>query len=199
MRQVVERLSSRVATLEFLVVRALSRWLGLGLVVRYLRNPNPSVSARLLRAFGATVGEGTTFKRSVLIENAYEYSSAPGDFRNLRIGARCYIGDGVYFDLTESVTIEDNAVVSAQAAFLTHEDCNRSPWLETRYPRRTGAIRVGHGAWLGTRATVLLGVTMAAEGVLAAHSLLRADAEPRCLYAGVPARKVRSLEPATGA
>ena len=57
---------------EFVVVAAIGKVFGVGAVVRYLRNPNPAITVRLLRTFGAQVGEKTRFKRGIRLDNVYE-------------------------------------------------------------------------------------------------------------------------------
>jgi acetyltransferase-like isoleucine patch superfamily enzyme len=168
--------------------------LGIPRLIRYLRNPNPRLTVKLLRIFGATIGGGTTFKRGVYLDNVYEDQDSAGDFSRLQIGANCYIGDGVYFDLANQVVLEDNAVVSGRAAFVTHADCNRSAYLEKIYPRRCQPIRVGSGAWIGFGATLLAGVRVGHEAVVAAHALVRADVQARTLCGGVPAKTIHALE-----
>ena len=51
---------------------------GISFLVRYLRNPNPRLTVRLLRAFGARVGNRTTFKRSLILDNTYEDENSTG-------------------------------------------------------------------------------------------------------------------------
>ena len=168
--------------------------LGISSVVRYLRNPNPRVTIKLLRAFGATVGHNTTIKRSLLLDNAYEDMNSVGDFSYLQIGNNCYIGDNSFFDLANRILIEDNAVISANASFITHAECDRSSYLSVKFPRTCAPIVVKTGAWVGYGATIFPGVTIGCHAVLGAHSLLLDNAEPGCLYIGVPARKFRHLE-----
>lgn len=150
-------------------------------IVRRLRNPIPHTGVGLLRAGGATVGDLTTIKGRLNLDNAV--------LSNLTIGSNCYIGDGVYIDLAGPVTIEDNAVLSAEAMIVSHQDANRSPVAE-KYPRRCEPVTIGAGCWLGVRAIVLVGVTMAERTVLAAGALLMTDTQPDSLYVGTPARKL---------
>jgi len=187
-------LNKALAVTEFWLVYVLAKIFGMSMAVRYLRNPNPRVTVRLLCAFGATIGEGTTFKRSVFVDNSYEDEHSAGDFRYIKIGKNCYIGDCVYFDLANEVVLDDNVVISGQVSFVTHADCNRSKYLEQLFPRRCQLIHVDEGAWIGFGATLLSGVTVGNHAVIAAHSLLRDDAEVKSLYGGAPAKKLKSLE-----
>lgn len=58
---------------------------------------------------------------------------------------------------------------------------------------KRSAVEIGQGAWLGTRAIVLKGVTIGAEAVVGAGSLVTNDVPPRTLVAGNPAGVIREL------
>jgi len=66
---------------------------GISYIVRYLRNPDPLISVKLLRAFGARIGERTTVKRTIYLDNVYRDKNSTGDFSHLKIGENCYVGD----------------------------------------------------------------------------------------------------------
>lgn len=180
-------------SVEYLAIYLSGKVFGISRVVRYLRNPNPRLTVRLLRAFGAAVGPRSTFKRAVYLDNVFEDRNSAGDFSRLRVGSNCYIGDGVYFDLSNNVVLEDDAVISGQVSFVTHADCNRSEYLADLFPRQSKPVRVGRGAWIGFRATLLIGVEIGPEAVVAAHALVRKDIEARTLNGGVPSRTIRAL------
>ena len=183
-----------VDRLEFQILLWMARRRGIDWVVRYLRNPNPRFTVRLLQAFGATIGPRTKIKRAVMIDNAFEDKDSAGDFSHLKIGENCYIGDGVYFDLAARVELESDVVVAGRVSFVTHADCNRSADLAKYFPRVCEPVKIEHGAWIGFGATVLAGVTVGARSVVAAHCLLKDDAEPRSIYAGVPGRLKRRID-----
>lgn len=166
---------------------------GVSYVIKYLRNPDPLISVKLLKTFGATIGEKTTIKRSIYLDNVYEDENSVEDFSNLIIGDNCYIGDCVYFDLSDAVRIENNVVISAHASFVTHSDCNRSPYLKNIYPRQTSKITVGEGSWVAIGSIVLSGSTVSSNSVLAANSLLRGKTDEFSLYGGIPAVKLKDL------
>jgi len=182
-----------VARVEFRIVRLAGRLLGLEVVVRYLRNPNPLCTIHILRAFGATVGEKSTFKGRIWIDNAYQDENSAGDFTHLVVGKNCYIGDGVFFDLANRIVINDNSVISGNSSFLTHSDCNRSPILNALMARKCAPIEVGQGAWIGHGATILAGVFVEKNSVVAAGAVLTRDTQALSVYAGIPGRYVRTL------
>ncbi len=147
----------------------------------------------LLRHFGATIGERTTIKGSLFLDNVSEDANSSGTFRYLQIGANCYIGDGVYFDLADRIIIEDDVMVSGRASVVTHSDCNRSAFLKERFPRRSGPVRIGRGAWIGFGALILDGVSVGEEAVVGAYALVRQKIPPREVWVGTPARCARKI------
>lgn len=174
-------------------VRVWAHLTGPKAVVRYLRNPRPTVTVRLLRAFGAQVGEGTSCKGGLVFDNVTDDQQATGDFRHLSLGANCYLGEGIYFDLAGTVRVGDNAMISARAAVLTHADVNRSPALSRLYPRLTADVTIESDCWIGFGATLMPGVTISRECVVAAGAVVTTSTSPRTVVAGVPARPVKQL------
>src|SRR5262249_7517919 len=127
-------------------------------------------------------------------DNVYEDANSSGTFEHLSIGANCYIGDGVYFDLSNHVSIGDNAVISGQVRFVTHADCHRSEFLRRRFPRRCSPVNIASGAWIGFGATILDGVTIGENAVVAAGSVVRTDVPPAEMWGGTPAKLIHRLE-----
>jgi acetyltransferase-like isoleucine patch superfamily enzyme len=166
---------------------------GVSIVVRYLRNPNPMITTKLLRLFGANIGKKTIFKRGLYIDNSYEDKNSSGDFRFIKIGKNCYIGDNVYFDLSNEVILEDNVVVSGYVSFITHSDCGRSQFLDNFFPRKCQSIKIESDTWIGFKSTILSGVTIRKKTVIAANSLVQMDLESEALYGGIPAQKIKDI------
>jgi acetyltransferase-like isoleucine patch superfamily enzyme len=187
-------LTRAVAAVEYWAVSMAGALLGISTVVRYLRNPNPRVTAKILRAFGATIGSRTTLKGSIFVDNSYGDQNSTDDFSHLIIGDNCYIGEAVFFDLADQIIIENDAVIAGRASFITHAECRRSGYLSQKFPRSCGAVTVGGGAWIGFGATILCGVTVGSNSAVGAHSLVLQDTEPRCVYVGNPAKKLRGLD-----
>jgi acetyltransferase-like isoleucine patch superfamily enzyme len=187
-------LARGLGRLELMTVLGLGRTVGLGAIVRYLRNPEPALVAPILRAFGASVGPRTRFKGALHIDNAEGDLSSAGDFSHLRIGSNCFIGEAVYFDLANVIEIEDDAVLAARAAVITHSDCNRARELAAHFPRVCKPVRIGRSSWVGFGATVLAGVVVAPRSVVAAGALCSQSTEEGFVFAGIPARRVRRVE-----
>ncbi len=166
---------------------------GISYIIKYLRNPNPLVTVFLLRSFGASVGDKTVIKRSIYLDNVYGDQDSCGDFSRLKIGNNCYIGDCTYFDLVNEIIIGDNAIISGRTSFVTHSDCNRSKYLSKIYPRTHQRIIIENDVWVGFGSTILQGVKIEKYSFIASSSLVNSNVENNCMYAGVPAKMIKSF------
>jgi acetyltransferase-like isoleucine patch superfamily enzyme len=57
----------------------------------------------------------------------------------------------------------------------------------------TAPIRIGSNVWRGDKVTVLKGVTIADDVIVAANSVVTKDVPPRVMVAGAPARVIREI------
>jgi maltose O-acetyltransferase len=94
----------------------------------------------------------------------------------LRIGAYCGFNDGCEFDLAAPITIGNHVSVVHAVRFLT---ALVQEGIETAAP-----ITVGDGVWLGTRCTLLGGVTVGAGTVIGAGVTVTTDVPPNTLMTG---------------
>ena len=102
------------------------------------------------------------------------------------LNARCL------FDNRADVIIGRNVGVGFDVHFITSTHDPSDP----RVRAGRGAalpIRVGDGAWLGSRVSILAGVTIGDGCVIAAGAVVTKDCMPNGLYGGVPAKRIRDL------
>lgn len=59
---------------------------------------------------------------------------------------------------------------------------------------RYGKIVIKDNCFIGAHSTILPGVTIGPNSIIGACSLVRKDVEPNSVYAGIPARRICSLE-----
>ncbi|MGO4957018.1 DapH/DapD/GlmU-related protein [Luteococcus sp. Sow4_B9] len=121
----------------------------------------PSVRAKVLRAFGATIGENVNIRNDVRIHWPWK----------LTVGDNSWIGVGSYLLNLEPITIGDDVCVSQQAFLCTgSHQANDQAFEYDNAP-----IVVEDGAWVAARATVLRGVTIGRDAVVGATSLVTRD------------------------
>lgn len=145
------------------------------------------VKRALLRWAGADIGAGVRICSSVRI-----YLSGP-----LRIGADTWVGHHAVF-LGGDAPIEVGARVDIGPQ-VTLVGGNHAPGLHGRAAGDgfSKPIRVGDGAWLGARSTILGGVEIGAGAVVGAAALVNADVAPGARVGGVPARELGRQATAT--
>lgn len=110
----------------------------------------------------------------------------------LSIGAGSYVNTGVFFDGTAAISIGTRVHLGMQAMILTggHEVGPASCRAGEIAP---APVTIGDGAWIGARAILMPGVTVAEGAVIAAGAVVTQSCEADGLYGGVPARRLRSL------
>lgn len=54
-------------------------------------------------------------------------------------------------------------------------------------------VIIGENVWIGARSIILKGVTIGTNSIIGAGSVVTKNVDPNCLYAGNPAKKIKSL------
>lgn len=106
-----------------------------------------------------------------------------GPASRLQIGELCGLNFGCYFELDASITLEPHVAVGHEVMFLTRSYDPKSP--ERRgAPAEPKPIKVEAGCWIGSRSTILPGVTIGAGSVIGASVVVRDNVPPNTLVAG---------------
>jgi maltose O-acetyltransferase len=137
---------------------------------------------RLLEALLGEVGEDARIRPPLYVD----YGS------NLRIGARSFANFGVVALDVATITIGDDVQIGPNVQLLTpthplEPGPRREKW-EAAQP-----ITIGDNAWLGGGVIVLPGVTIGADTVVGAGSVVTRDLPAGVVAVGNPARVVRRL------
>jgi putative colanic acid biosynthesis acetyltransferase WcaF len=140
-------------------------------------NPLSGIKVRLLRLFGAKIGRGVVIKPSVNIKYPWR----------LAIGHNTWIGEKVWIDNLEQVSIGNNCCLSQDALLL----CGNHNYKKVTFDLMIAPIILEDGVWIGARSLVTGGVTCHSHSVLAAGSLTNHNLDAYTIYAGSPAVKIR--------
>ena len=140
----------------------------------------------ILESLDAQIHPSAYVETHLLIHNARP------DYRNLKIGADCYVGKDCFFDLVEPVTIEDRVTVAMRVTILTHFDAGQSAAREF-FPRTSAPVTLGRGAYIGAGAMILPGVTVHAGAIVAAGAVVTEDVPTRTVVGGIPGRVIKTL------
>lgn len=110
--------------------------------------------------------------------------------RNIRIGKNVFINSGCCFQDQGGIELGDGCLIGHQVVIATlNHDLD---------PRKRGGmvpapVRLGKNVWVGAHATILAGVTIGDNAVVAAGAVVTGDVPPDTVVGGVPARVIKKI------
>lgn len=111
--------------------------------------------------------------------------------KHTKIGKNVFINfDCVFLDLG-GITIEDNVLIAPKVSLLS-EGHPVSP--NERQSLVPGHIHIKRNVWIGAGATILPGVTIGENAVVAAGAVVSKDVPANTIAAGVPAKIIKSIQ-----
>lgn len=139
--------------------------------------PLSGIKVLLLKSFGAKIGKGVVIKPNVSIKYPWK----------LKIGNYCWIGEKVWIDNLDEVTIEDHVCISQEAYLL----CGNHNYKVQSFNLIIKPIYIESGSWIGAKAIVGPGVNVGTHAVLAIGSVASSNLEPFGIYRGNPASLIK--------
>lgn len=110
--------------------------------------------------------------------------------KNLFFGKNVFVNSGCCFQDQGGIYIGDNCLIGHQVVFAT---LNHMLDPARRAGMRPGAIRLGKNVWVGSHATILAGVTVGDNAVIAAGAVVSKDVPADTVVGGVPARVIKHI------
>ncbi|MCC3269496.1 sugar O-acetyltransferase [Arthrobacter gengyunqii] len=111
--------------------------------------------------------------------------------RNITLGKRVFINSGCRFQDQGGISIGDDCLIGHNAVLAT---LNHDLSPSRRADMHPAPITIGRNVWLGSNVTVLPGVTIGNDAVVAAGAVVTKDVPARSVVVGSPARVIRSVE-----
>lgn len=112
--------------------------------------------------------------------------------KNITVGKNVFINACCHFQDQGGITLGDNCLVGHNVVFAT---LNHGFAPEERQSMLPAPIVVGRNVWIGSNSTILQGVTIGDNSIIAAGSVVTKDVLANAIVAGVPARFIRSISP----
>ena len=162
-----------------------SKFLGFNNAMAMFRTIDKNSVIPILLKNGATIGKNCDIESPLLFHNC-------NDFTKLTIGDNCHIGKNCFFDLKDTITIESNVVNSMQCTILTHFDLGKSD-LAVKFPIKQQPTTLRRNCYLGANSTVLMGVTIEENTIVAAGSVVNKNTDPYTIVGGVPAKFIKTI------
>lgn len=110
--------------------------------------------------------------------------------KNISIGKNVFINSCCNFQDQGGITIKDGALIGHKVVLAT---LNHGYSTETRHRIYPAPIVVGKNVWIGSNATILQGVTIGDNAIVAAGAVVTKDVAPDTIVGGVPARFIKTV------
>jgi maltose O-acetyltransferase len=152
-------------------------------------------------------------------EQCRQFSRSPskGNLKRLKqlfshCGQQVFIEAGFHCDYGDTISLGDRVFININCTILDAgevvigDDCligpnvhllavehDIDPTLRLEKHNYAKGICIGNNVWIGAGAIILPGVVIGDNCVIAAGSILSKSADAACVYAGNPAKKIKTL------
>ena len=109
----------------------------------------------------------------------------------IKIGERVFINMGVMMTDLGKITIEDDVLIGPGAKIIT---VNHYLEPEKRKELELDPVVIEKNAWIGAGATILPGVRIGKNAVVAAGAVVTKNVAPNSVVAGVPAKLIKTIK-----
>jgi acetyltransferase-like isoleucine patch superfamily enzyme len=134
----------------------------------------------LSQIIGSVIDESTTVFTPLYINYG----------KNTTIGKNVFINfDCVFLDLG-GIIIEDDVLIAPKVSLLTE---GHPIEAEKRQSLTVAPIHIKKNAWIGANATILPGVTIGENAVVAAGSVVSKDVPDNTVVGGIPAKIIKNI------
>ena len=111
--------------------------------------------------------------------------------KNIHVGENVFINACCHFQDHGGVTLGDGCQIGHNVVFATLNHGLEPADRGTTYP---APIVLGRNVWVGSNATILQGVTIGDNAVVAAGAVVSRDVPANTIVGGVPARIIKRID-----
>jgi acetyltransferase-like isoleucine patch superfamily enzyme len=109
---------------------------------------------------------------------------------NINIGKNVFVNHACTFMDRGGITIEDNVLIGPKVNLIT---TNHPINPAERRATISQPIVIKKGAWIGVGATILPGVTIGENSIVAAGAVVSKDVADNTIVGGIPAKFIKSI------
>ncbi|MCH5226013.1 MAG: sugar O-acetyltransferase [Muribaculaceae bacterium] len=110
--------------------------------------------------------------------------------RNTKVGENVFINAGCQFQDQGGIEIGEGSLIGHNVVLAT---LNHELAPERRQICVPAPIKIGRNVWIGSNSTILPGVSIGDNAVVAAGAVVNRDVEPDTIVGGVPARFIKHI------
>ena len=136
-----------------------------------------------VNAYGCEIADGAKIGAFVEIQ------------KNARIGKNCKVSSHSF--ICEGVILEDDVFIGHGVMFTNDKyprATNPDGSAQTEADWQVIPTLIKKGASIGSGATIIAGVTIGEDAIVGAGAVVTKDVPPKTIVAGVPSKKLRSIE-----
>lgn len=138
----------------------------------FVYNPwqiSSGIRIRVLRMFGAEIGNGVIFRPRTRVKFPWK----------LAIGSRSWIGEGVWFHNQDQISIGHDVVISQDTLLTTGSHAHRRDMALITRP-----IEIAPGAWITSRCIVLGGAHVGRSALARPMTVVAGDVPENAIVSG---------------
>lgn len=111
--------------------------------------------------------------------------------RNIRVGKYVFINHCCEFMDRGGITIEDDVLIGPKVNLIT---INHPVDPSQRRSTKCSPIIIRKNVWLGAAVSVMPGVTIGENSVIAANAVVTKDVPPNTIAGGIPAKIIKEID-----
>jgi len=132
------------------------------------------------------IADGVALDRDVVLLATGSRVSRP----RIAIGPRTYINRWTMIDASLAVGIGADVMIGPSCYITDHDHGTHPGAPVSQQPLVELPTSIGNNVWIGAKVTILKGVSVGNDAVIAAGSVVTKDVAPNARVAGVPARSI---------
>lgn len=110
---------------------------------------------------------------------------------NIMLGKNVFINSGCCFQDWGGITIGDGVLIGHNVVIAT---INHGMLPEQRHDNIPSPVVIGKNVWIGSNSTILPGVTVGDNAIIAAGAVVTKDVEANIVVGGMPAQVIKKIE-----
>lgn len=111
--------------------------------------------------------------------------------QNIKLGKNVFINEGCCFQDQGGIEIGDDCLIGQQVVIAT---LNHDLHPSKRKSMTAKLVKIGNNVWVGAHATILSGVTIGDNAVIAGGAVVTKDVPKNTVVGGVPAKVIKVIE-----
>jgi len=151
------------------------------ILLKYNASSNPDELRKLWGDLTGNVLDNSSFVQTPVFVNHAEL---------VTVGKNVYINHACTMLTLGKITIEDDVLIGPKANLITE---GHPLEADNRKALEVKPVVIKRNAWIGAGATILAGVTVGENSVVAAGAVVNKDVPANVVVAGVPAKIIKNI------